>query len=86
MADQKPRDPANQSSPAGGGQDARADTLLPGDGGADDGRFEVAEEVSLDQQSDEARRIGQAPSNGIADALPESLKTPVPSQSVPDKP
>lgn len=85
MADQKPTDPANQPSPAGGGQDARADTLLPGDGGADDGRFEVAEEVSLDQQSDEARHIGQAPSNGIADSLPESLKTPVPSQSVPDK-
>jgi len=85
MADQKPDNPAQQPS-ATASPDARADTLLPGTEGAEDGRFEVAEEVSLDQQSDEARRIGQAPSNGIADALPESLKTPVPSQPVPDKP
>jgi hypothetical protein len=28
-----------------------------------DGRFEVAEEVSLDQQSDSARRVGQAPAD-----------------------
>lgn len=68
-----------------GGQDGRADNLLPGTDGADDGRFEVAEEVSLDQQSDQARRIGQGPSQGIADALPEALKTPIPSQQVPDK-
>lgn len=68
-----------------GGQDHRSEGLLPGDEGAGDGRFEVAEEVSLDQQSDEARQIGQAP-NGIADSLPEALKTPVPSQQVPEKP
>lgn len=68
-----------------GGQDNRSDNLLPGDEGAEDGRFDVAEEVNLDQQSDEARRIGQAPSQGIADALPEALRTPVPSQQVPDK-
>ena len=67
-------------------QDNRSDGLLPGDSGADDGRFEIAEEVSLDQQSDAARHIGQAPSNGIADSLPEALKTPVASQQVPDKP
>jgi len=68
-----------------GGQDNRSDNLLPGDEGAEDGRFDVAEEVNLDQQSDEARRIGQAPSQGIADAVPEALRTPVPSQQVPDK-
>jgi len=68
-----------------GGQDNRSDNLLPGDEGAEDGRFDVAEEVSLDQHSDEARRIGQAPSQGIADAVPEALRTPVPSQQVPDK-
>lgn len=67
-----------------GGEQQRSDNLLPGEEGFEDGRFDVAEEVSLDQHSDEARRIGQAPGNGIADALPESLKTPVPSQSVPD--
>jgi hypothetical protein len=68
-----------------GGQDNRSDNLLPGEEGAEDGRFDVAEEVNLDQQSDEARRIGQAPSQGIADAVPEALRTPVPSQQVPDK-
>lgn len=68
-----------------GGQDSRSDNLLPGEEGAEDGRFDVAEEVNLDQQSDEARHIGQAPSQGIADALPEALRTPVPSQQVPDK-
>lgn len=73
-------------SAAGGGQDQRSDKLLPGDGGAEDGRFDVAEEVSLDQHSDEARRVGQAPANGIADSLPDALKTPVPSQQVPAKP
>ncbi len=68
-----------------GGQDNRSDNLLPGEEGAEDGRFDVAEEVNLDQHSDEARRIGQAPSQGIADAVPEALRTPVPSQQVPDK-
>jgi hypothetical protein len=66
---------------AGGGQDQRSDNLLPGEEGAEDGRFDVAEEVSLDQHSDEARRVGQG--NGIADSLPEGLKTPVPSQPLP---
>ncbi|BDT59283.1 hypothetical protein MasN3_27770 [Massilia varians] len=75
-----------QANPvAGGGQDQRSDNLLPGSEGAEDGRFDVAEEVSLDQHSDEARRVGQLPENGIADALPDALKTPVPSQGVPEK-
>lgn len=86
QSDRKPDQAADQSvSPAAGGEQNRSENLLPGDEGADDGRFDVAEEVSLDQHSDEARRIGQGPSNGIADALPEALKTPVPSQQVPDK-
>ena len=81
--DQQPgQQPARQRA---GGQDTRSDNLLPGEQGADDGRFEVAEEVSLDQHSDEARRIGQGPSQGVADAVPDALKTPVPSQQVPDK-
>lgn len=70
---------------AGGGQDQRSDNLLPGEQGAEDGRFDVAEEVSLDQHSDEARRVGQVPEHGIADAVPDALKTPVPSQRVPEK-
>ena len=68
-----------------GAQAHRSDSLLPGEEGAEDGRFEVAEEVSLDQHSDQARQIGQAP-NGIVDSLPDALKTPVPSQQVPEKP
>lgn len=78
--------PQPQTKPiAGGGQDQRSENLLPGEEGAEDGRFDVAEEVSLDQHSDEARRVGQMPANGIADAVPDALKTPVPSQGVPDK-
>lgn len=82
-AQKAPQDPGQQV--AAGGQDNRSDNLLPGDDGAEDGRFDVAEEVSLDQNSDQARRIGQAP-DGIADALPDALKTPPATQPVPDKP
>jgi hypothetical protein len=52
----------------------RADNLLPDDAGAADGRFAVAEEVNLDQQSDAARHVGQAPDGPGSDALAESLK------------
>jgi hypothetical protein len=65
----KPQSPAAQ-----GGQDARSDNLLPADGKSGDGRFDVAEEVNLDQQSDTARRVGEAPAGGAADALAESLR------------
>ncbi|QOY92601.1 hypothetical protein IM543_13350 [Massilia sp. UMI-21] len=89
MAPQHPagNDPAQPTGNpvAAGGQDQRSENLLPGEEGADDGRFDVAEEVSLDQHSDEARRVGQMPENGIADAVPDALKTPVPSQGVPEK-
>jgi len=83
---------APQSAPvAGGGQDNRSDNLLPGEDGAEDGRFDVAEEVSLDQHSDSARHIGQAPGDqavgdGIAETLPDALKTPPATQPVPGKP
>lgn len=55
-------------------QHARADTLLPDDGQSGDGRFEVAEEVSLDQQSDTARKVGEAAAGAAADAVAESLR------------
>ena len=42
------------------GNDDRSEGLLPA-GDEDDGRFDVAEEVSLDQQSDALRHVGQAP-------------------------
>jgi hypothetical protein len=38
----------------------RSESLLPG-GDADDGRYDVAEEVNLDQQSDQLRRVGKPP-------------------------
>ena len=85
MSDHEQSDRKPDTAVPAGGQDQRSENLLPGDEGFEDGRFDVAEEVSLDQHSDDARRIGQGPGNGIADALPDALKTPVPSQPVPDK-
>ncbi|MFJ1467026.1 hypothetical protein [Massilia orientalis] len=38
----------------------RSESLLPGDD-ANDGRYDVAEEVNLDQQSDQLRRVGKPP-------------------------
>jgi len=51
----------------------RSENLLPADDAAD-GRYDVAEEVNLDEQSDEARRVGQAPGGVAGDALGESVK------------
>jgi hypothetical protein len=59
------------------GEVSRSEDLLPA-GQADntaDGRFEVAEEVNLDQQSDSTRRVGQAPKGIASDALADSLKS-----------
>jgi hypothetical protein len=47
-----------------------------GDDNAEDGRYSVAEEQNFDQQSDQARRVGQAP-EGAADpagAMAKSLQ------------
>jgi hypothetical protein len=49
------------TAPNQGGAEQRSENLLPADSNAGDGRFDVAEEVNLDQQSDSARRVGQAP-------------------------
>jgi len=38
----------------------RSESLLPADD-ADDGRYDQAEEVNLDQQSDQLRRVGKPP-------------------------
>jgi hypothetical protein len=82
MADQKNQQKQQQSqqnqqraTPDQNGEISRSEDLLPA-GAADnaDGRFEVAEEVSLDQQSDATRRVGQAPKGIASDALAESLK------------
>jgi hypothetical protein len=57
-------------------QNGRSEDLLPA-GAADntaDGRFEVAEEVNMDQQSDATRRVGKAPKGIASSALADSLK------------
>jgi len=51
----------------------RSESLLPGDD-ADDGRYDVAEEVNLDQQSDQLRRVGKPPKGIVSSALPDVLK------------
>jgi hypothetical protein len=51
----------------------RSESLLPGDD-AEDGRYDVAEEVNLDQQSDQLRRVGKPPQGIASDALPDALK------------
>jgi hypothetical protein len=61
----KPKDGAPQNvqrADPGPSQRAhdRSENLLPGDD-AEDGRYDVAEEVNLDQQSDMLRRVGKPP-------------------------
>ena len=51
----------------------RSESLLPGDD-AEDGRYDVAEEVNLDQQSDQLRRVGKPPKDIASSALPDALK------------
>lgn len=68
-------DQPGSGNPVPSVQEQRSENLLPDEGEAEDGRFEVAEEVNLDQQSDEARRVGQLPPGGLAGALSESLKS-----------
>lgn len=76
--DQKQQGQQNQqrATPDENGEVSRSEDLLPA-GAADntaDGRFEVAEEVNMDQQSDATRRVGQAPKGIASDALADSLK------------
>lgn len=56
--------------------ETRSDNLFPTgqDDSGDDGRFEVAEEVSLDQQSDGSRKVGQVSDEDAAAALAESIE------------
>jgi hypothetical protein len=56
--------------------ETRSDNLFPADAddsGAD-GRFDVAEEVSLDQQTDSSRKVGQVQDEAAAKALAESIE------------
>ncbi len=64
MKDQNKKQAGQNAQRADPGQQQRAEnrseSLLPGDD-ADDGRYDVAEEVNLDQQSDQLRRVGKPP-------------------------
>lgn len=57
--------PGNAAHPppgaAPGAAQVRSGALLPAGEDDADGRYAVAEEVSLDQQSDQARRVGALP-------------------------
>ncbi len=69
----KPQD--NQQTAQPGTDDLnRSENLLPGEEGAEDGRFEVAEEVSLDIQGDDTRRVGQMPGS-VTESLPDTVST-----------
>ena len=54
----------------------RADNLFPTDNdtSGDDGRFDIAEEVSLDQQTDSNRKVGQVSDEDAAAALADSIE------------
>lgn len=56
--------------------ETRSDNLFPADAddSGDDGRFEIAEEVSLDQQSDSSRKVGQVNDDAAAEALADSIE------------
>jgi hypothetical protein len=73
---QQGRQNQQRATPDRNGEASRSEDLLPA-GAADntaDGRFEVAEEVNMDQQSDATRRVGKAPEGAASDALADSLK------------
>jgi hypothetical protein len=85
MSNQQQGSQQQGSQQQGGGGNAQRDAgsrsegLLPAGGAADD-RFDVAEEVSLDQQSDAARRVGSMEDaakgphgDKLADAVARSL-------------
>lgn len=54
----------------------RSDNLFAtdNDDSGDDGRFEVAEEVSLDQQSDSSRKVGQVDDDAATQAMADSIE------------
>jgi hypothetical protein len=72
---QQNQQPGNQAGTQGGNEQ-RSEGLLPA-GSDDDGRFDVAEEVNLDQQSDKLRQVGQLP-----DTKPADDQLPDPAEQV----
>jgi hypothetical protein len=66
----------DHSNPAAVPPETRSDNLFAtdADDSGDDGRFEIAEEVSLDQQTDSSRKVGQVSDAAAAEALAESIE------------
>lgn len=56
--------------------ETRSDNLFAtdNDSSGDDGRFDIAEEVSLDQQTDSSRKVGQVSDADAAEALADSIE------------
>ncbi|WP_332878527.1 hypothetical protein [Massilia sp. S19_KUP03_FR1] len=56
--------------------ETRSENLFATDGdtSGDDGRFEIAEEVSLDQQTNSNRKVGQVSDLAAAEALAQSIE------------
>ena len=70
---QQPGQSGSQQKDTGQGAMQRSENLLP-PAGTDDGRYDVAEEVNLDQQSDASRRVGKAPAGATSEAMGEALR------------
>lgn len=76
---------------APGAAQVRSESLLPAGEDDADGRYAVAEEVSLDQQSDQARRVGAlppdpAPQADLAGAVAGTLSPDEAAQPAPAGP
>ena len=81
--------PAPATGPASEpGQEARSEGLLPVD--EPEPKLDVAEEVSLDEQSGHARQVGAMPEDSPvskpAEALVETLSTPPAPEAPPGRP
>lgn len=87
---------SGSAGPAGSGESSpsepavtQSDNSLSRDA-ADDGRFQVAEEVSLDLQSDESRKVGHMPEDSQqvrpAEAMSEALRKDAPRHDAADEP
>lgn len=72
--DKNQQEQPDDAQPATPDPQPRSENLLPGDDADDDGRFDIAEEVNLDQQSDALHHIGNLPDDSPADALAGTLR------------
>ena len=79
-ADEQREGEASAPQQAGESTQSEASLSQPGEESEDDGRYSIAAEQSFDQQSDQARRVGQMPLDfgpeeaHAAEALAQSMK------------